>query len=426
MTAQLVEAPGGTVICSETSQITLGDIFQLQDELVRRIVESLKVPLTSRDHRALGRDVPASPAAYELYLRANKLAMEAQHWTVARDLYMQCVELDPGYAPAWARLGRIHRVLAKFGLVPDTDDERNRAEAAFRRALELNPELSVTHQLYTSLEIEDGRAEVAMVRLLGRLRERPEDPELLAGLVIACRYCGLLEASVAAHEESVRLDPSIRTSVAHSLYLLGDYERTLAADNEEPPYLTFMSLLHLGRRAEAAELASASFSRPPNAGLMQIVRLIQAVQTRDRALALDAAKKSLALSNVFTDPEGFYYWGSRSRPWASTRSRWSCSADRSRAGFRATGRSSSSPGSTRSGPPPSSCASFGSRRRDAGRRRPPSSRPEAIGCCRSATRRHSRPERPAFSELSQARSESSSSLPPSAPRSQPTSGPARA
>ena len=309
VTAQLVEAPGGTVICSETSEITLGDIFQLQDELVRRIVESLKVPLTSRDHRALGRDVPASPAAYELYLRANKLAMEAQHWTVARDLYMQCVELDPGYAPAWARLGRIHRVLAKFGLVPDTDDERNRAEAAFRRALELNPELSVTHQLYTSLEIEDGRAEVAMVRLLGRLRERPEDPELLAGLVIACRYCGLLEASVAAHEESVRLDPSIRTSVAHSLYLLGDYERTLAADNEEPPYLTFMSLMHLGRRAEAAELASASFSRPPNAGLMQIVRLIQAVQTRDRALALDAAKKSLALSNVFTDPEGFYYWG---------------------------------------------------------------------------------------------------------------------
>jgi tetratricopeptide (TPR) repeat protein len=235
--------------------------------------------------------------------------MEAQHWTIARDLYLQCVELDPGYAPAWARLGRIHRVLAKFGLVPDPEGERQRAEEAFKRALGLNPDLSIAHQLYTALEVDEGRAEAAMLRLIQRLRERPDDPELLAGLVLACRYCGLLEASVAAHDEAVRLDASIRTSVAHSLYLLGNYERTLATDNEEPSYLTFMSLLHLGRHAEAAALADASFIRPHNAGLMQIVRLIQAVQTRDRALAVDAAKKSLALSNVFTDPEGFYYWG---------------------------------------------------------------------------------------------------------------------
>jgi TolB-like protein/predicted Ser/Thr protein kinase len=309
VSAQLVEAPSGTVMCSETAEITLGDIFQLQDELVRRIVEALKVPLTSRDHRALGHDVPASPEAYELYLRANKLATEAEHWTIARDLYLQCVERDPGYAPAWARLGRIHRVLAKFGLVPDTEGERRFADEAFRRALELNPDLSVAHFLYTALEVDDGRAEASMVRLLNRLKERSEDPELLAGLVLACRYCGLLEASVAAHEEAVRIDPSIRTSVAHSFYLLGDYERAIATDDEETRYLTFMSLLHLGRHEEATALSETSLSRSRKSGLLQIVRLILAVQTGDRVLAAEAARKSLALSNVFTDPEGFYYWG---------------------------------------------------------------------------------------------------------------------
>ena len=67
------------------------------------------------------------------------------------------------------------------------------------------------------------------------------------------------------------------------MYLLGDYERALAADNEVPAYLTFMSLLHLGRRCRGADAGGArSFGRPHNAGLMQIVRLIQAVQTRDR------------------------------------------------------------------------------------------------------------------------------------------------
>jgi tetratricopeptide (TPR) repeat protein len=200
-------------------------------------------------------------------------------------------------------------VLEKFGQVPDPEGERQRADEAFRRALELNADLSVAHFLYTALEVDDGRAEASMVRLLNRLKERPEDPELLAGLVLACRYCGLLEASVAAHEEAVRIDPSIRTSVAHSFYLLGDYERAIATDDEETRYLTFMSLLHLGRHEEATALTETSLSRSRKSGLLQIVRMIHAVQTGDRAVATEAAKKSLELSTVFTDPEGFYYWG---------------------------------------------------------------------------------------------------------------------
>src|ERR1035441_4807381 len=49
----------------------------------------------------------------------------------------------------------------------------------------------------------------------------------LGGLVQACRYCGLLDESVRAHHCARRLDPKIVTSVAHTFFLLGDYERTL-------------------------------------------------------------------------------------------------------------------------------------------------------------------------------------------------------
>jgi len=193
VTTQLLEAPDGTVIWSHTAQVLFGDIFQLQDDLARRIVNSLSLPLTAREHRVLKHDVPASAKAYEFYLRANLVASDTQSWTVARDLYLQCVVEDPQYAPAWARLGRIYRVLAKYGRAEE-DENLKRAESAFRRALEINPDLSIAHNLYAYLEVDLGRAPDAMIRLVERARWRNGDPELFAGLVHACRYCGLLDA----------------------------------------------------------------------------------------------------------------------------------------------------------------------------------------------------------------------------------------
>jgi serine/threonine protein kinase len=309
VSAQLIEAPSGTVLRSETVEAAHAGVFQLQDDLTRRIVETLKVPLSPRDRRALDRDVPADPEAYEFYLRANKLATDPQNWTVARELYLQAVERDASYAPAWARLGRIHRVLAKYGFAPDTADEMGRAERAFQRALELNPDLSIAHSLYTALEVEAGRAEASMVRLLERLRVRSDDSDLLTGLVLACRYCGLFEASISAHEEARRLDPSVRSSVAHSFYLLGDYQRAIATDVEEPAYVTFMSLMHLGRADEARALSDQAIARAHNPHLTRVVELVRAILTRDPALAGEAAHRAETLGTAFEDPEGFYYWG---------------------------------------------------------------------------------------------------------------------
>ena len=53
------------------------------------------------------------------------------------------------------------------------------------------------------------------------------DPELFAGLVHACRYCGLYEQSIAAHEEARRLDPNVPTSLEQTLLMTGDIDRLL-------------------------------------------------------------------------------------------------------------------------------------------------------------------------------------------------------
>jgi eukaryotic-like serine/threonine-protein kinase len=227
VTCQLVEAPSGTVFWSETLSSSLQDLFGLQDELSQAIVQSLMLPLSERERRSFRRDVPASAKAYEYYLRANQIIVvrTPDNMKLARSLYLQCLEADPEYAPAWARLGRVNRLIDKFAESVDRGFER--ANEAFAKAFALNPDLTIAHNLYSLIECDQGRAQQAMLRLLQRARSRRNDPELFAGLVQACRYCDELDASLAAHLRSRHLDPHAITSVTHTYFLLGDYQRSL-------------------------------------------------------------------------------------------------------------------------------------------------------------------------------------------------------
>jgi serine/threonine-protein kinase len=229
-TAQLVEAPGGTLLTAHTVQSSLGDLFSLQDDIVRRVVEALALPLAGGD----ATPTPAAPhnaRAYELYLRANELARSYGQLPEARDLYQRCLELDPGFAPAWAHLGRCHRVIGKY--IDHAGDGEAKAEEALGRALELDPRLSVAHKFYAQLEADMGHAPRAIVRLLREAERHGNDPELFAGLVHACRYAGLYDEALAAHEEARRLDPNVPTSYEQTLLMRGEIDRLLAV--EAPP-----------------------------------------------------------------------------------------------------------------------------------------------------------------------------------------------
>ena len=155
---QLVEAPEGTLLTSHTVQSPLGDLFRMQDDIARRVVEGLALPLTG-ERPSPSPDVPDNPRAYELYLRANGLARTYDGMPGARALYEQCLELDPDFAPAWAHLGRCHRVIGKY--IDPTPDSDSRAEDAFVRAIALNPRLSLAHKFYANLEADTGRAREA-------------------------------------------------------------------------------------------------------------------------------------------------------------------------------------------------------------------------------------------------------------------------
>jgi serine/threonine protein kinase/tetratricopeptide (TPR) repeat protein len=298
---QLIETPSSTVLWSHTAQVSVGDLFRLQDELTGRIVESLSLPLTTRERRMLKQDVPSSARAYEHYLRANEMSRDTRQWRAALDRYEECVREDPHYAPAWSGIGRMHRLIGKYEEAEETRERFAKAEAALKRALDLNPDLSVAENLYAHLEVDLGRAEQSMVRLLRRARDRSADPELFAGLSHACRYCGLLQASLAAAEQARRLDPKIRVSAGHTCFMLGEYARVLEFEPEDS-FMRNLVLLMLGRNAEALAGLDVMDSPLPHRLEIYVTALHQLLRKED-AESLVSIRK---MSNI-GDPEGRFY-----------------------------------------------------------------------------------------------------------------------
>ena len=166
LSAQLAEAPGGAVLWSHTLQVSLDDIFQLHDKLVHELVDAL----ASSAHRA--RASAAGTRCAGQRQRPTSSTCAATRWGSSRAggrwpsiSTSSAWSDDPNYAPAWARLGRVYRLLAKY---KDEAQEvnRRRAEEALNRALAINPDLSIAHNVLAQIEVDDGRATEAMVRLL--------------------------------------------------------------------------------------------------------------------------------------------------------------------------------------------------------------------------------------------------------------------
>ena len=305
---QLLEAPGGTVLWSHQTQVSLGDLFQMQDDVAQHIVESLASPLVTQELSQARRDTPATAQAYEYYLRGNQLSAkghmsrpDATEWELARDFYRRCVEEDPAFAPAWAQLGQVYRLTEKY-FGTEAQDLLTDADAAFQRALGLNPDLPMAHKLYAYLEVEQGRAPDAMLRLIEQAKKRRADPELFAGLVHACRYCGLLEASLAAHEHAQRLDPKMPTSVINTYWHLGEYGRLADSEFERTPVLVAMAWLMLNRAPDVIDALTAL--RKTTGRMSHLFTAVRAAAQGQRDETVAAIDRC---ASGFHDPEGLFY-----------------------------------------------------------------------------------------------------------------------
>jgi serine/threonine protein kinase/tetratricopeptide (TPR) repeat protein len=310
---QLMHAPDGALIWSNTARAPLGDVFKLEDELVGKVAQSLTQPLNSGERRALKRDVPASALAYELYLRANQLTatgaigQNPQAASMARDLYARATEEDPDFAPAWAGLGRMYRIAGKYAM-GDLDENFRLADQAFRRAFELNPESAMAHNFYTYLQTDLGRSKNALERLLKRAQNHRNDVNLFVGLVHACRYCGLTEASIAAHHAASLLDANVTTTVVGTYLQRGDWESALACSTD--PFTRLAALAELKRTNEALAICVEIEKTVQIEQIRLLAFCIHARLEGNNQKSLEALDKFLRLPGpMVSDPESHFVVG---------------------------------------------------------------------------------------------------------------------
>lgn len=239
--AQLVNVENGYQLWSETYDRQLEDVFAIQDEISRAIVDALKLRLVNSSEQLV---VPAKNLeAYNLYLKGrfffNKFTEPGLRKSL--DFYQHVLLQDPGFARAYAGIADCWCQLADDWIAPE--EAYPRAKAASKRALEYDPQLA---EAMTSLgkvlcwyEWDFGAAEI---QLRQAVVLNPNDAEAAWSFGSALPTVGKLGEAIAEMKRAVTLDPIFPKSsrwLSRFLLYAGDYagaiaqsQKTLELDHE--------------------------------------------------------------------------------------------------------------------------------------------------------------------------------------------------
>ncbi len=145
ITAQLIKVADGYHLWSERYDRDLDDVFAVQEEIARAIVEKLKVQLAGE--QAIVKPHTADPEAYNLYLQGRYYWSRrgAGFLQQAIDCFERAIARDPSYALAHTGLADSYTVLGVFGVVPP-GVALERARPAAERAIALDARLAEGHQ----------------------------------------------------------------------------------------------------------------------------------------------------------------------------------------------------------------------------------------------------------------------------------------
>jgi adenylate cyclase len=164
ITAQLIAASDGRHVWAERYDRDFDDIFALQDEISKSIVDALKVRLLPRELETITNRSTGNAEAYRIYLMGRSFfnrGHESRNMKAARHLFAQAIEVDPNYARAYAGLADCESYLL---LANDSTASYERVLANAARALELEPGLAEAHlsralASFTSRQYDDAERE---------------------------------------------------------------------------------------------------------------------------------------------------------------------------------------------------------------------------------------------------------------------------
>ncbi len=221
ITAQLIQVATDSHLWSETYDRELEDIFAVQDDIAQSVVKELRAALLPEKpdasftaavkaevHAAVkGRAVNAK--AYPLYLQGLFFADRITQGDLAKAIgyFREAVELDPGYALAWAALSRAHMHEAGYSWAP-LDEGFGQARAAAERAIELEPDLPEGYVALGLVQMNYDWDWQAADASFGRaLALAPGNADVLRGAAILAGTLGRHEEAVALARRALTLDP---------------------------------------------------------------------------------------------------------------------------------------------------------------------------------------------------------------------------
>ncbi len=207
ITAQLIDAESGYHLWSERYDREMRDVFAIQEEIARSIADALQVTLTPKEHEALKNPHTQNFQAYDFYLRGRKFFYQygPRDMDFARQLFEQAIEVDPGYAQAYAGMADCWSYLYLYA--DRSQSSRAQAEAASLRAVELDPgsaQAQTSRAVALSLAERDEAAEAAFKRAIEL------DPGLFEAHYFYARHCfvhGQPERAIKLYEEAMRVRP---------------------------------------------------------------------------------------------------------------------------------------------------------------------------------------------------------------------------
>jgi len=207
ITAQMVNTQSGHSVWAQRFDRQLEDVFAIQDEIAQSIAKALRLVLTEKEKQVIEKVQTQNVEAYDYYLRGRRYFHQLRRRSIefAREMFAKAIEIDPGYARAYAGVADCCSLLYIYWSA--SQDYLNQAVEAGHKALELDPELSeahvaLGHALSLRKEFSEARKAFETAKRLN-----PKMFEVYYYQARACFAEGALEEAAKLFEQASELGP---------------------------------------------------------------------------------------------------------------------------------------------------------------------------------------------------------------------------
>jgi len=253
ISVELIQADDGFQLWSETYDREIKDIFAVQDEIARAVVDALQSKLLKGDATLADSSRVTNSEAYQAYLQARYFiarGMDKEDLTKALSFADQAVKLDPNYAPACAERARVLEAMAR-ALVIDEADGFRRARASAEKSIALDPKLAAGYLALALVQInQDWDWKGASASLEKARQLTPGSVNVLRIQGYLDRNMGRVDEAIALYRQAIALDPlnsDFHATLADQLYGLGRYEEAKTELTKAEELNSQHSSLHLIR-----------------------------------------------------------------------------------------------------------------------------------------------------------------------------------